>query len=230
MAEAASQTLSRGLRALELLADAAGGLTIDQLAADLGLHRSIAYRIVRTLEHHHLVRRDGAGRVLLAARLAALARNVDRDLQSAALPVLTGIAHDLTMTAFVVVLDGDECVTLVSVEPPHSLGAVAQRPGTRHPLAIGAPGIAIQGLLTPAQWRGVATGERRPEAEAALARGWASSRDEVIPGLRSVSVGLPVPGGPPAALAVVYVASVHGEDAIGARLRVAAGEIAGELG
>ena len=156
MAEAASQTLSRGLRAIEILAESADGLSIDELAGALGLHRSIAYRIVRTLERHRLVRRDAQGRVQLGPRLAALARNVDRDLQSAAVPVLTGLARELAMTAFVVVLDGDECVTLVSVEPPHSVAVVAQRPGTRHPLEAGAPGIAIQSILTPAQWRAAA--------------------------------------------------------------------------
>ena len=60
-----SQTLSRGMRMLEILADAPGSLSIADLAAALGVHRSIAYRILRTLEDHRMVVRDASGGVLL---------------------------------------------------------------------------------------------------------------------------------------------------------------------
>lgn len=43
-----SQTLSRGIRALEILAAADRPLSIAELAEALGVHRSIAYRILRT--------------------------------------------------------------------------------------------------------------------------------------------------------------------------------------
>lgn len=59
---ARSQTLSRGIRVLEVLAGAERPLSIDEVAAELGVHRSIVYRIVRTLEDHRLVARDPAGR------------------------------------------------------------------------------------------------------------------------------------------------------------------------
>ncbi len=47
-----SQTLSRGIRALEILAAAQAPLTIAELADAMGVHRSVAYRILRTLEDH----------------------------------------------------------------------------------------------------------------------------------------------------------------------------------
>ena len=50
-----SQTLDRGIRILEHLATAGGPQPIADIAAALGLHRSIAYRLVRTLEAHQLV-------------------------------------------------------------------------------------------------------------------------------------------------------------------------------
>jgi DNA-binding IclR family transcriptional regulator len=37
-----SQTLARGLNALQLVADAAAGLTVQQVADGLGVHRTIA--------------------------------------------------------------------------------------------------------------------------------------------------------------------------------------------
>jgi DNA-binding IclR family transcriptional regulator len=226
-----AQTLSRGIRALELLADAPGPMTIAELAAALDVHRSIAYRILRTLEDHRMVVRDAAGRVELGPRLAALARTVQHDLQAAALPELTAVANDLGMTAFVAVLDQREVVTLVSVEPRHVVATVAQRPGTRHPLANGAPGIAIQSALTEAQWSALGGPERvssesiRPEAVDARTSGYAVSHDEVIRGLRSVAVPLVVPGQLPAAVAVVFVASASDDAQLGARLADAAGAI-----
>ena len=73
-----SQTLSRGISALELLAEAEAPLSIAELSQGLGVHRSIAYRILRTLEAHSLVMRDDAGRVTTAPGLAALARGVSQ--------------------------------------------------------------------------------------------------------------------------------------------------------
>lgn len=204
-----SQTLSRGIRVLEVLAESP--LTIAGLAESLGVHRSIVYRILRTLEDHGLVSRDASGLVSLAPRMAALARGVERNLQTAALPELTAVANALGATAFLVVLDHTECVTLLSVEP-RSGATVAQRPGTRHSLSVGAPGIAIQSLLPDAQLT-----DRRPLDP----RGWASSHDEVIPGLSSVAVPLNVQGSPAAALAVVFVAGSQDETSVGQRLLAA---------
>lgn len=225
-----SQTLSRGIRALEALAEADRPLTIAEISARLGVHRSIAYRIIRTLEDHGLVVRDGSGALSLGPRMAALARSVSRDLQAAALPELTALANELGLTAFVTVLDHQEVVTLVSVEPRHAHAAVAQRPGTRHPLAVGAPGIAIQSALSAAQWTAVSpTAPKRREATEAAARGYATSHDEVIAGLRSVAVPLMLDGHPPASVAVVYVATESSVEDIAARLTSAAAAIAREL-
>lgn len=227
-----SQTLSRGIRILEVLADARAPLTIDELSAALGLHRSVAYRLLRTLEDHRLVVRDGAGRISLGSRLAALAAGVSHDLQAAALPELTAVANDLGMTCFLTVLDGDEIVTLVSVEPRHTIGSIAQRPGTRHPVGLGAPGKAIASRLPEARWPDSLDDEHRRELTEVRSTGWASSHDEVITGLRAVAVPLPVQAGPSAqaaALAVVYVSSARPEHEIAARLTEGAATIASSI-
>ena len=51
-----SQTLDRGIRILESLAAGgdSAGLTITELAAALGVGRPVVYRLVTTLEEHHL--------------------------------------------------------------------------------------------------------------------------------------------------------------------------------
>lgn len=225
-----SQTLSRGIRILETLADAREPLTIDEIARRLGVHRSVAYRLLRTLEDHGLITRDPAGRAQLGPRMAALAAGVAHDLQAEALPELTSVANELGMTCFLVVLDHDECVTLVSVEPRHAVASVAQRPGTRHPVTVGAPGKAILSALPPASWPAAASGPLREAVTDAAARGFATSHDEVIPSLRSVSVPLVVRGRQAAAIAVVYVASDHEPDEIAARLQRSAAVIRDALG
>jgi DNA-binding IclR family transcriptional regulator len=215
---------------LEILAEAAGPLSIADLSAELGVHRSIAYRILRTLEDHRMVVRDGAGAVKLGPQLAALARGVSRDLQAAALPELTAVASDLSMTAFLVVLDRDECVTLVSVEPRHTNASVAQRPGTRHPLSVGAPGIAIQSSLADDELLSLLPGYQvRAEVTKTRSDGFATSHGEVIPGVSSVAVPLTIPGQPAAAISVVYVTSETPTGSVSRRLAAAAAAIAGEF-
>jgi len=225
-----SQTLSRGLSALEVIAEADKPIGIAELAARLDLHRSITYRIVRTLEEHRLVVRAVAGGLMAGPRLAALARGVARDLQSAALPELTAVANELGMTAFVAVLDVDEVVALVSVEPRHAVAPVAQRPGTRHPLYRGAPGTAIQAALTP-QERAALGDERLCDETFFLSfPGYTTSHDEVIKGMSSVAVPLRAPAQAPAAIAVVYLDQRTDAVAVGMRLRRAAAAVIRELG
>jgi DNA-binding IclR family transcriptional regulator len=225
-----SQTLSRGIRILEILADAREPLSIDETARRLGVHRSVAYRLLRTLEDHGLVTRDAAGRIQLGARMAALAAGVAHDLQAEALPELTAVANDLGTTCFLVVLDHEECVTLVSVEPRHAVASVAQRPGTRHPVTVGAPGKAILSVLAPTSWPAEVSDQLRDDVTDAAAHGFATSHDEVIPSLRSVSVPLVVRGRQPSAIAVVYVASAHEPAEIAARLQRSASVIRDALG
>ncbi|HEV7166825.1 MAG TPA: helix-turn-helix domain-containing protein [Micrococcaceae bacterium] len=225
-----SQTLSRGLRALEILAESPTALSIADLSAALGVHRSIAYRILRTLEDHSLVVRDDGGRLLPGAGLAVLARGVSRDLQSAALPELTWLSEELQMTAFVGVRDRQDCVTLVTVEPRHSGAALAQHPGTRHPLGFGAPGIAIQSTMTEAGWHQLAP-EQPYRAEAVRARslGYAESHDEVIPGVTSIAAPINVPGHRPAAIAVVYIRTDQQSEHVGDLLAASAARIEDQL-
>ncbi len=51
-----------GCGCCERLADTPGGLTITALAAEIGVNRTVVYRLVATLEQHGLVRRDAGGR------------------------------------------------------------------------------------------------------------------------------------------------------------------------
>src|SRR3712207_3249327 len=138
-----SQTLDRGIRILEHLAAVGTPQAIAEIGQALGLHRSITYRLLRTLEDHQLVERDAVGHFSLGLGMAALARGVRSGLQAAALPRLDALVAELGMTAFLVVRAGDEAVTVASVEPHDTAAHVVYRPGTRHPVGRGAPGLAL---------------------------------------------------------------------------------------
>ncbi|HWL60476.1 MAG TPA: helix-turn-helix domain-containing protein [Microbacteriaceae bacterium] len=221
-AKGIAQTLSRGIRVLEVLADRGGGATIPELVSALGLHRSIVYRLLRTLEEHGLVTRDEGGRVRLGLRLAALASRVEHDVQSAALGELRAAAEDLGATCFIGILDRGEVVTLVSVEPSRTRVTVAEHPGTRHPLGIGGPGRAVAAQLPESEWPAATDVE---VMAGVLREGFASSRDEVNPGLRAVAVPLAVHRHAPMTVAVVYVSAELTIPEIAARLTTAAERI-----
>lgn len=218
-----SQTLDRGLRILEVLADAGGPRSIAELTEAIDVHRSIVYRMVRTLEAHRLVTRRSDGRYELGLGLSALARSVRPALRSAALPALSALADEVGMTAFLVVPEGDEVVTLASVEPRRSQVHVAYRPGGRHAIQLGAPGLAVLAGRPP----------RPDEAERvteARGRGWASSHGEVLSGMRSVAA--PVVdnrGEVVAAMAVVYVSDGIDPADLGRKVIAAAATVADRL-
>jgi DNA-binding IclR family transcriptional regulator len=217
---ALSQTLDRGLACLDFVAGSDQAVSVEATATALSLHRSIVYRLLRTLERRRLIERDGDGDYTAGAYLAVLSRSVRRSLRSAAAPVLATLAEDLQMTAFLVVADGDEAVTIDSVEPTSLNAHVAYRPGTRHPVDRGAPGLA---LLAGRQ---AMPGER---AEVTHARdvGWAQSEAEVIAGMGSIAV----PIGDQGAIAVLWLAGnpVSPPDLAG-RLLLAAAEVRRRLG
>lgn len=227
--EPGAQTLSRGIRILEFLAERAEPATIPAIVEGLGLHRSIVYRLLRTLEQHRLVERDERGRIRLGVRLASLAAAVDRDVQAAAGPALQAAANELGATCFLVELDRGEAVTLMSVEPRRSAVTVAQHPGTTHPLGVGAPGRAVLVQLPEQDWPEALDPARAAATREVRSRGYAVSRDEVIAGLRSVALPVPLERHRPLAIAVVYVTLSHDEADIAARLEAAAAQIRAAL-
>ena len=85
MAAETSQTLDRGLRVLEVVAESADGLTVTELASALGIGRTVIYRLVVTLEQHALLRRSPDGKCRLGLGVLAMGRQVQpvvRDTQS----------------------------------------------------------------------------------------------------------------------------------------------------
>lgn len=144
------QTLDRGLQALMLIAAAEEGVAVADLARDLGIDRAIAYRIAATLEQRGLVTRSArpgpgtaSGRLFLGAGVLALEGRFAPHFRRLAKPHLDTLAQKTVATAFVSVAEGDDCVAILVSEPEGTLLRVSYQVGRRHPVTLGAAGIAI---------------------------------------------------------------------------------------
>ncbi|MGH9125667.1 MAG: IclR family transcriptional regulator [Acidimicrobiales bacterium] len=145
MAPESSQTLDRGLHLLEVLADDSRGVSVTDLAARLGASRPSVYRMLASLQRHHLVWRSGDGLVRLGPGILALARAATPILRDVATPLLRRLAEEVGATAHLTVADAGagEAVAVAVVEPSGTAIHVAYRVGSRHPLDRGAGGRAI---------------------------------------------------------------------------------------
>src|SRR3954462_3368228 len=108
MAAETSQTLDRGLRVLRTLAAAPHGMSITALAAEIGVNRTVVYRLVGPPARHGLARRDPSGRLHVGLGVLALARGLQPVLRELANPVLRALAEELGTTAHLTFADGTE--------------------------------------------------------------------------------------------------------------------------
>ena len=159
-----SQTLDRGLRVLDCVARAPGGCTVAELASELGVGRTVVYRLLTTLQAHELVRRDPSGRVGLGPGALRLAGRVVPLLREAALPVLRALAEDVGATAHLTVADAGEALAVAVVEPSWTDFHVAYRVGSRHALDRGAAGRALLVGRSGGEQAVVSHGELQPGA------------------------------------------------------------------
>jgi DNA-binding IclR family transcriptional regulator len=211
MAAETSQTLDRGLRVLGVLAETPGGLTITELAARLGVNRTVVHRLVATLEQHALVRRGAAGRLHVGLGVLQLASAVQPVLRDTAVPVLRRLAEDVGCTAHLTVADGDEALALAVVEPSWTDFHVSYRVGARHPLDQGAAGKTI--LLG-----------RTPGSAA-----YSVTAGELQPGARGLAAPVLGVDGLEASVGIVTLGDLDAEQ-VGPRVADAAAEVAARLG
>ncbi|AGZ50623.1 IclR family transcriptional regulator [Mycobacterium kansasii] len=179
-----SQTLARGLTALQLVAGSPRGLTMQEVADQVGVHRTIAYRLLATLTQFRLVAKGEDGRYRPAAALAVLGSSFDHNLRQLSLPTLRSLADELGTTVSLLVAEGDEQVAIAVIVPTQVAYQLAFHEGSRYPLDRGAAGIALLAGMPPRP------GERDLIA-ATRERGWVMTYGEIEPN----TYGLAVPVG-----------------------------------
>ena len=131
--------IDRMLDVLFLMEKREIGVSIRELVDTLKLPRTSLYRILNTLEHRQMVRRNREGQYRLGPRLAALAAHVvpDIDLPAIAAPHLRRFVNETGDACKLSVVDGDEVLVIAAADGKREY-ALSVAPGQRLPLHAGA--------------------------------------------------------------------------------------------
>jgi len=206
-----SQTLARGLTALQAIAATPGGLTVQQVAEGIGVHRTIAYRLLATLAQFNLVARNEDGRYRPASGLATLGASFDNNLRQICLPRLRALADQLGTTVSLLVAEGDQQVAVAVIVPTQVSYQLAFHEGSRYPLDRGAAGIALLASMPPR------TGER-DLVTLTRERGWVITHGEIEPDTYGLAVAVHrLPPSPPTCINLISHRQdvvEHGRDAV----------------
>lgn len=198
---ATAQTLDRGLQVLEAVAHAAEPLSAMDIAAAVGVHRTVAHRLAGTLARRGYVHSDGNGRYRLGTASLALASRVT-DLRTVARPFLEDLARRTGETVHLVIPSGPNVVFIDGLESDQAL-RVTIRTGQVMPAHATSVGKAWLATLGPEQLHAfypdeqleqitphtIATRRRLEEVLADVRRvGYATSEGDSESGVGSIGV------------------------------------------
>ncbi|MFC9835500.1 IclR family transcriptional regulator [Rhodococcus sp. NPDC127530] len=217
-----NQTFARGLRVLLAIADADHGMTVRQVEEMLGVHRSIAYRLLQTLNDFGLVSRGQQGVYLPGARMATLADSYLPSLREVAIPYMRRLADQLESTVALFVEQGSDALAVAMMEPTTSRHHIAFQSGMWTPMDRGAAAYAILAGSDPVD------GEQEA-VQIAREAGFARSRGEVETGEFGIAAWIPLPPHMPRACLNVITHRVDIADSVGPAVRKAANELAHAL-
>lgn len=217
-----SLVLDRGLRVLELLASDSRDLSVAAIAKSLDLNRQTVYRVLHTLADHRLVVRGEASSYHLGAGVVVLAGMYRPHLRLRALPYVRRLAEETSATAHCAVAEATECVTLLIADAPNRSLQFSYREGARHPLDVGASGVAILAGRPPEP-------DDAPAVKRARKLGYAVSRSQITPGAVGIAAPLTVQGAAmDASVGIIGIGDINVEQCA-ARVVAAAREIARAL-
>jgi len=196
-------------------------MSLMEICAQVGIHKSKAYSILQTLQGFGLVRRNGDRKgYALGPALIALSRKTldDLDAPQLAKPVLEELSLKLGCTATFGLIAGNKVFVVAKHEGGSDVG-VTIRTGHRFPLSYGSHGKAIAAFLPEAErelllqeptvyFHGPARNFDRKrlqsEMEECRREGFALDLGEMKPGLNSLAVPVFGPGAAP----IGYIAMV----------------------
>ncbi len=141
------QVIGRAALILRTLRDT-GGCNLSDLARAVGLPRSTAFRIVKSLEEERLVNSKGDNGIIhLGLGLVSLGAAVNRNMREELRPYLESLSQEVGgETIDLAILDEDHLLFIDQVTPPNRLRAVSGV-GYNFPLHCTANGKAILSTL-----------------------------------------------------------------------------------
>jgi DNA-binding IclR family transcriptional regulator len=200
-------------QALVLLAYVAehGPLGTTDLARRLQMHRTVAHRLLSTLQARGFVHRVEGGYVPGTAVLH-IAQFVEPELIAASRATLNALAQEYGETFILTALQGKyEAIQIEQAVGGHHFMRVHLSRGFRHPLSKGASGRSIlafsednviEHFLDMSEDRRLLS----EQLDTVRVEGVAVSHDELSPGVHGVSVPIVVKKKPVASIGVVYPA------------------------
>jgi DNA-binding IclR family transcriptional regulator len=207
---AAVQSVDRALSVLEILA-AQGEAGVTEVAAELGVHKSTAFRLVAVLESRGFVEqladrgkyRLGFGVVRLAGAAAA-----QLDIAHEGRPICEALAADVEETVNIAILDSDRAVNISQVRGPAALsthnwvgqGTPLHATSSGKVLLAHAPEAVRKDVLSRELPRFTAATITDPEVlmerlDRVREQGWGSTVEEYEVGLNAVAAPVRDAGG-----------------------------------
>ncbi len=240
------QVIERAAAILRALRDHAEGLSLAQLAAEVGLARSTVHRIVIALQREGFVAPvSPQGKVQLGPGLVALAATAaTRDHVAVARPHLTRLSQAVEETVDLAVLMHDHVLFVDQVAAPRRLRAVSAV-GATFPLHCSANGKALLATLPRAQVLGLLPARMTrftehtitdrdallAELDAVRATGIAVDREEHTEGICALARTVSAPDGWTAAVTIPLPTQrfERTEDALAQHLREACAALEADL-
>lgn len=198
--------IDRALSVFEMLASSAKGLTLSQIARNLGIARSSAFYILNTLAARGYVHRStDRGRYSFSPKLFTLANSslLGFGIRERALPFLRILMQQTGLTIHLVVLSQNELVVVDRVAPEH-VQPLATWLGKRMPIHCTGSGKALlahlpadqvdrlirQGLIRYNENTIVSPVRLRQELQKIRINGFAVDDEEETIGLRCVGAAV----------------------------------------
>jgi DNA-binding IclR family transcriptional regulator len=215
----ASQTLTRGLMLLELVASDVHSL--EALAKKSGLTRSTAHRLLATLVQQGYLRNQAGQGYFLGPRIIELGfKGYEKlDLPQIARPHMIRLSEATKETVHLAILDGTQVMYIEKVQGSRSV-RTASHIGARLPVQCTALGKALVSTLPESRWADYFSTEiqRTPRSVASVEafveevrktadRGYALDLEENEPGIRCIAA--PVRDGSGQTVAALSLSSLH---------------------
>ncbi|MEU7633687.1 IclR family transcriptional regulator [Nocardia sp. NPDC049220] len=150
-----SQSLSRALTILVSLGE--DSQSLDQLANQLGVHKSTVLRLLQTMEAQRFVTHDSQHRYMLGSRLFELANRTleQRDVRTLARPHLTALNAATKQTIHLATYESGEAIYIDKFDATESV-RMYSRIGRPAPLHCTAVGKVLVSARPRAEWPSIA--------------------------------------------------------------------------
>lgn len=220
---ATAQTVGRAVDLLRLIASSqSANLRLLEIAAMASLDKSTAHRLLQRLVHERLLVRDRLrgyrlGPLLYELGLVALP---ETNLREVSQPALHQLAQSTGDMVFLIMRSGYETVCLNRIAGSFPIQTLTRTVGDRHPLGVGAGGLAILAALNDAnmeivlkavapQLRRYGLSERMLHRAVAATRERGHAVDEGSAARDVTAIGHVVRDGTGSPIAAVFVASIR---------------------